>query len=132
MSLPAGRRTKWIVLTGWLVVLVIGDPPAGPQLAAALREVPGRDGGHPAEGRAGPRCQACLEGALAAPPDSRAASATIEPGAGRPCTPFPAPTPRSAAPVPAGTQSSPARPGHRPGTRPVTLCELPARPARPG
>ena len=29
MSLPAGRRTKWVVLAGWLLVLVIAGPLAG-------------------------------------------------------------------------------------------------------
>ena len=56
-------------------VVVIGNPSAGPQLAAALREVPGLTGVTQPKVVAG---QAYLEGTLTAPPDSQAASATID------------------------------------------------------
>jgi len=56
-------------------VVVIGNPSAGPQLAAALREVPGVTGVTEPKVVVG---QAYLEGTLTAPPDSQAASATID------------------------------------------------------
>jgi RND superfamily putative drug exporter len=56
-------------------VVVIGNPSAGPRLAAALREVPGVTGVTQPKAVAG---QAYLEGTLTAPPDSQAASATVD------------------------------------------------------
>jgi RND superfamily putative drug exporter len=56
-------------------VVIIGDRSAGPQLAAALREVPGMTGVTAPKVVAG---HAYLESTLTAPPDSPAASATID------------------------------------------------------
>jgi putative drug exporter of the RND superfamily len=56
-------------------VVVIGNPGTGPALAAAFREVPGVTGVTPPRTVAG---HAYLEGTLTAPPDSRAAQATID------------------------------------------------------